>query len=89
MVKVLLASPLRRLAEGAKVVEVEAASVGEALTKACEAHPALRERLFADGGLKGDARVFVNKKDIRGLGGLGAAVAAGDELSIVPLVAGA
>jgi molybdopterin synthase sulfur carrier subunit len=89
MVKVLLASPLRRLAEGAKVVEVEAATVGEALAKACEAHPALGERLFGDGGLKADARVFVNKKDVRGLGGLEAAVAAGDELSIVPLVAGA
>ena len=88
-VKVLLASPLRRLAEGAKVVEVEARTVGEALLMVCEAHPTLGERLFGDAGLKSDARVFLNKKDIRGLGGLEAAVAAGDEVSIVPLVAGA
>ncbi len=88
-VKVLLASPLRRLADGSKVVEVEARTVAEALAKACEAHPSLGERLFGEGGLKADARVFLNRRDIRGLGGLEASVAAGDEVSIVPLVAGA
>ena len=88
-VKVLLASPLRRLADGAKVVEVEARTVGEALMKACDAHPGLGARLFSDSGLKADARVFLNRRDLRGLGGLEAAVAAGDEISIVPLVAGA
>jgi molybdopterin synthase sulfur carrier subunit len=88
-VKVLLASPLRRLAGGAKAVEVEAQTVEEALARLCEAHPELRGRLFSGDGLKQDARIFLNRRDIRGLGGLDTAVAAGDEISIVPLVAGA
>lgn len=88
-VRVMLASPLRRLAEGAKAVDVEARTVGEALAQVCQAHPGLGERLFTESGLKQDARVFLNRRDIRGLGGLEAAVATGDEISIVPLVAGA
>lgn len=88
-VKMVLASPLRRLAGGASSLDVTATTVGEALEAACQVHPDLRGRLLADGGLRQDLRIFVNKRDIRALDGATTALAEGDEVSLVPLVAGA
>lgn len=87
--KVVLARPLRRLANGVGTVEVEAATVAEALDKVCRIHPQLRDRVFSADGLRQDLRVFVNRKDIRALGGAETALTDGDEVSLVPLVAGA
>jgi molybdopterin synthase sulfur carrier subunit len=88
-VRVILATPLRHLAEGLSAVEVEASTVQQALEELCARFPALRERLFSDGGAREDVRVFLNRRDIRGLGGLASELHEGDELSLVPLVAGA
>jgi len=87
--KVVLARPLRRLADGAAFLDVEAATVAEALERLCQAYPALRERVFSKDGLRQDLRIFLNRQDIRALGGADAALRDGDEVSLVPLVAGA
>jgi molybdopterin synthase sulfur carrier subunit len=88
-VKVALASPLRRLTGGIAALEIEAGTVADALARVCEAHPDLRPRLFGEAGPRQDLRVFVNKKDVRALDGFATALADGDEVSLVPLVAGA
>ncbi|MCX7598894.1 MAG: molybdopterin synthase sulfur carrier subunit, partial [Armatimonadetes bacterium] len=64
-VKVVLARPLRRLAEGADATEVEAATVAEALERLCQVYPSLRERVFSATGLRRDLLIFVNQRDIR------------------------
>jgi sulfur-carrier protein len=80
---------LRSLTGGSGEVDVEAASVGEALKALDAAHPGLADRLFDDNGqLRRFVNVFLADEDVRFLDGLETPVAAGQTLSIVPAVAG-
>ena len=88
-VKVFLPGPLRALFAGAASVEVEAATVGEALKVLVARAPGLESQLLAeDGGLRSYVNLCVNDDDVREPGGLAAALKAGDTLSIVPSIAG-
>ena len=80
---------LRTLTGGAGEVEVEAASVGEALKALDAANPGLAERLFDESGaLRRFVNVFLADEDVRFLDGLATPVVDGQTLSIVPAVAG-
>jgi molybdopterin converting factor small subunit len=80
---------LRTLTGGAGEVEVEGASVGEALKALDTAHPGLGDRLFDEsGGLRRFVNVFLADEDVRFLNGLDTPITAGQTLSIVPAVAG-
>jgi molybdopterin synthase sulfur carrier subunit len=80
---------LRTLTGGAGEVEVEGATVGEALKALDVAHPGMAERLFDDsGGLRRFVNVFLADEDVRFLDGLETPVAEGQTLSVVPAVAG-
>jgi len=86
---VRIPTQLRTLTGGAGEVEVEGATVGEALKALDAAHPGLAERLFDDaGGLRRFVNVFLADEDVRFLDGLATPVAPGQTLSIVPAVAG-
>ena len=88
-VKVFLPGPLRGFFAGAASVEVEAATVGDALKALAARAPELGSQLLAgDGGLRSYVNLYVNDDDVRDLGGLGAKLAPGDTLSIVPSIAG-
>lgn len=88
-VTVRIPTQLRNLAGGAAHVEVEAATVGDALKALDAAHPGFAERLYDDGGgLRRFVNVFVAEEDIRFLDGLASPVADGQTISIVPAVAG-
>jgi sulfur-carrier protein len=88
-VRVRIPTQLRSLAGGAGEVEVEAASVGEALKALDAAHPGFAERLFDDSGnLRRFVNVFVGEEDIRFLDGLNTPVPSGTLVSVVPAVAG-
>lgn len=88
-VRVRVPSPLRQLTGGASEVEAEGSTVGEALHGLEHSFPGFEARLFeAGGGLRHFVNVYRNDEDIRGAGGLDAALQAGDDLSIVPAVAG-
>ena len=50
--------------------------------------PGLRDRLLEDGDLRRFVNVYVNDEDVRFLGGLEAPVADGDEVVVLPAVAG-
>ena len=52
------------------------------------AHPGLRERLLEGGDLRRFVNVYVNDEDVRFIGGLEAPVADGDEVVVLPAVAG-
>jgi sulfur-carrier protein len=88
-VKVRVPTQLRSLVGGAGEVEVEGATVGEALKALDAAHPGFAERLFDEGGnLRRFVNVFMGEEDIRFLDGLGTPVPAGAVVSVVPAVAG-
>ena len=80
---------LRPLAGGNASVEVEAASVADALAALDRAHPGFADRLFDESGkLRRFVNVFVADEDIRFLDGVETMLTAGVVVSIVPAVAG-
>ena len=89
MVKVRIPTPLRGLTAGRDAIEGAEGRLGE-LIEQLEAHyPGLKERLCDEGGeLRRFVNIYVNGEDVRFLDGLSTAVSAGDEVSIVPAVAG-
>ncbi len=88
-VKVRIPTPLRTATDGASEVSVSQSSVDLALKELEERFPAIRSRLRDDAGeLRRFVNVYLNGEDVRFLDGLGTSLKAGDELSIIPAVAG-
>ena len=88
-VTIHIPTPLRGFAGGAGEIEVEAATVGEALQAMVGLYPALTRHLFTDSGaLRSFVNVFVNEEDSRHLQGDTTPVKAGDTLLIIPSIAG-
>jgi len=88
-VKVMIPTPLRAYAGKQETVEVQAGTVGEALSALTAKHSDLKKHLFSDDGrLRSFVNVYVNDEDIRYLQKDQTAVKAGDTISIVPSIAG-
>ena len=88
-VTVKLPTQLRDAAGGASATQVDGASVGEALDNLYSRHAELRSRMADDGGgLRRFVNVYLGGEDIRFLDGLDTPVSDGDELTILPAVAG-
>ena len=51
-------------------------------------HPGLKERLIEDGDLRRFVNVYVNDEDVRFIGGLEAELSDGDQVVVLPAVAG-
>lgn len=88
MVTIRIPTTLRTLTGGASTVDVDGATVGEALSNLDAAHPGFRDRLFDDNGLRRFVNVFLADDDVRYLDGVDTAVSDGAEISIIPAVAG-
>jgi molybdopterin converting factor small subunit len=88
-VKVIIPTPLRTYAGKQESVEVQAATVAEALSALTTKFTDLKKHLFADDGrLRSFVNVYVNDEDIRYLQRDQTSVKAGDTISIVPSIAG-
>ena len=87
-VTVKIPTQLRAAAGGEAEIEVEGSTVGEALDAVFDEHDGLRERIAEDGDLRRFVNVYVQGEDIRFLDGLDTAVDDGDEVTILPAVAG-
>lgn len=88
-IKVLIPTPLRGLTGDADSVEAEGTTVGELIDDLEKKHPGLNERLCDDNGeLRRFVNVYLNQEDIRFKDGKNTPVNDGDELSIVPAIAG-
>jgi len=88
-VKVMIPAPLRQFTGGQSSVDVQAMTVGDALAALDQQFPGLRDRLVEpDGRLRRFVSVFVNGKDVRTLQGLETPLQEGDEVGIVPAMAG-
>ena len=88
-VNVKIPTPLRTLTNQRDTVQVSAATLGELVERLEGDFPGMRERLCDESGqLRRFVNVYVNGEDVRFLDGIATAVAEGDEVSIVPAVAG-
>ena len=88
-VRVRLPTILRSYASGQSTVDAEGSTVGEVVEDLVGRYPGMGGHLRApDGGLHRFVNVYVNDEDVRYQGGLEAKVGEGDEVSILPAVAG-
>ncbi len=82
-------TPLRTYTDQSAAVEVDGATVGEALNALTTANPGLARHLRdAKGRLRSFVNVYLGDEDIRFLDQLATAVTDGAELSIIPSIAG-
>jgi molybdopterin synthase sulfur carrier subunit len=88
-IKVRIPSPLRTYTNGADSLQVAGANVGEVLNNLKSHAAGIETRLFkAPAVLNRFVYVYVNEEDIRFLKNLETPVKEGDEISIVPAIAG-
>lgn len=87
-VNVKIPTQLRAATEGESMAEVNGTTVGEVLDSLYERYGELRTRIAEDGGLRRFVNVYVGGEDIRFLAGLETPVSDGDEVTILPAVAG-
>ena len=89
MIKVRIPTPLRPLTKGQGEVEARAASISEMIENLNSSHPGLKDRLSDDKcELRRFVNIYVNEEDIRFLKGKDTSLKDGDEVSIVPAIAG-
>lgn len=82
-------TPLRRFTGENGEVQVEGQTVGEALEDLTRRYPSLERHLYNEqGALRSFVNIFLNDEDVRHLGKDGTAVKPGDNLSIIPSIAG-
>lgn len=87
--KVRIPTPLRKLTNNEEVVEVAASTVGDAITELQSRFPGIKERLLDENGaVRRFVNVYVNEEDIRFLQNQQTPIKSGDEISIIPAIAG-
>ena len=89
MIKVRIPTPLRPLTKGQGEVEAQASNIAGMIETLNDAHPGLKDRLCDESGeLRRFVNIYVNEEDIRFLKGKETSLNDGDEVSIVPAIAG-
>ncbi len=89
MSKIHIPTPLRQYVGKQPAVEVRGATVGEAMKALVAQHPDLRKHLYTEEGkLRAFVNLYVNDEDIRYLQKEATALKDGDQISIVPSIAG-
>ena len=87
--KLRIPSPLRRFTNGQSELEVNGNNVRKVLDQLFEAHPDIKNHLVEDdGSLRNFVNIFIEGEDIRQKGGLDAEVKEGEEVRIIPSIAG-
>jgi molybdopterin synthase sulfur carrier subunit len=82
-------TPLQKLTNGKAEVTCEGATVGACVADLERQFPGIQERLCGDDGqLRRFVNVYANEEDVRFLQGLDTPLKDGDEVSIVPAIAG-
>lgn len=88
-VKVRIAAPLRRITREQDLVEVNAGTLAECVDRLEQSFPGIKQKLADEHGeLHPFINVFINGEDARFLEELATPLKPGDEVSIVPAVAG-
>lgn len=88
-VKVRIPTPLRKLTDGKGEVEGAGKTVSELLDDLEGRYPGIKERLCDESGnLRRFVNIYINEEDIRFMQGKETALSDGDEVSIIPAIAG-
>ena len=87
-VEVRIPTILRTFTGGAKSVEGDGITLLQVIDDIDGRNPGLKERLVESENLRRFVNVYVNDEDVRFLGGLAAPVTDGDEVVVLPAVAG-
>ncbi len=88
-VAVRIPTPLQKLTNNQGEVQVEGSKLSEIIEGLESAHSGIKDRLCeADGRLRRFVNIYVNEEDVRFLNGLDTEIKEGDEISIVPAIAG-
>jgi len=88
-VKVRIPTPLRKLTDGRGEVEGAGKTIGELLDDLEARYPGIKERLCDESGnIRRFVNIYINEEDIRFMQGKDTALSDGDEVSIIPAIAG-
>jgi molybdopterin synthase sulfur carrier subunit len=88
-IRVRIPTPLRRITNGERVVEVQGGTLAQALADLDRRFPGIQAKILDDRGeVLQFVNIFVNEKDIRFLSGLQTALGDEADVSIVPAMAG-
>ena len=89
VIKVRIPTPLQKLTKDKDVVECDAANVKDLIESLSKAYPGLKERLCDESGkIRRFLNIYVNDEDIRFLKMAETPLKDGDEVSIIPAIAG-
>jgi molybdopterin synthase sulfur carrier subunit len=88
-IQVRIPTPLRKLTNNEEIVEVTASTIGGAIAELQSHYPGIRERLLDESGaVRRFVNVYLNEEDIRFLQNQDTPIKDGDEISIIPAIAG-
>jgi molybdopterin synthase sulfur carrier subunit len=87
-VEVRIPTILRTYTDGRKAVDGEGATLSEVIENLEGSHPGIKERLIDGADLRRFVNVYVNDEDVRFTGGLETSVNDGDQVVVLPAVAG-
>jgi molybdopterin converting factor small subunit len=87
-ITVRIPTPLRSLTAGEDQVSAEGATVRAVIDHLEGAHPGIRDRLLDEKGIRRFVNLYLGDEDVRFLEGLDTPLKSGDELSIIPAIAG-
>ena len=87
-IEVKIPTILRTYTDGEKTVQGEGGKLSALIDDLESNHPGLKERLIESGDLRRFVNVYVNDEDVRFIGGLEAPLSDGDQVVVLPAVAG-
>ena len=79
---------LRTLTGGADEVKAVGGTIGEVIDDLDQRHPGMKDRLVDAKGVRRFINIYVGEEDVRFTGGLGTELKSGDQVSIIPAIAG-
>ena len=89
MVKIRIPTPLRGLTNDLDVVAADGGTLADCIEGLEASYPGLKDRICDDTGeIRRFVNIYVNGEDVRFLNGLATELKGGEEISIVPAVAG-
>lgn len=89
MVTIFIPTPLRRFTDEKSSITLSATNVGEAIRSLVATHPSLLPYIYdADEQIRKHVRIYLGENDIREQQGVQTQLKEGDELSIIPAIAG-
>ncbi|WP_110181893.1 MoaD/ThiS family protein [Nocardioides solisilvae] len=87
-IEVRIPTILRTYTGGEKAVTADGGNLAELIDDLEANHPGIGERLLDGGDLRRFVNVYVNDEDVRFIGGLQAELSDGDQVVVLPAVAG-